>query len=107
MCVTSFLCGPRADLWPFYGFLCKRFSGYIKVYTEKTVYIKTHKMAINGHKCKERRETAAVFAGTTISHFLVKPALNKLTSLQAPFFASINSAPICLLICCRQILNIV
>ena len=20
MCVTSFLCGPRADLWPFYGF---------------------------------------------------------------------------------------
>ena len=26
MCVTSLLCGPRADLWPFYGFLCKRFS---------------------------------------------------------------------------------
>ena len=24
MCVTSLLCGPRADLWPFYGFLCKR-----------------------------------------------------------------------------------
>ena len=22
MCVTSLLCGPRADLWPFYGFLC-------------------------------------------------------------------------------------
>ena len=21
MCVMSFLCGPRADLWPFYGFL--------------------------------------------------------------------------------------
>ena len=21
MCVTSLLCGPRADLWPFYGFL--------------------------------------------------------------------------------------
>ena len=20
MCVTSLLCGPRADLWPFYGF---------------------------------------------------------------------------------------
>ena len=32
MCVTSLLCGPRADLWPFYGFLCKRFSLYIKVY---------------------------------------------------------------------------
>ena len=30
MCVTSLLCGPRADLWPFYGFLCKRFSLYIK-----------------------------------------------------------------------------
>ena len=26
MCVTSLLCGPRANLWPFYGFLCKRFS---------------------------------------------------------------------------------
>ena len=26
MCVTSLLCGPRADLWPFYGLLCKRFS---------------------------------------------------------------------------------
>ena len=22
MCVQSLLCGPRADLWPFYGFLC-------------------------------------------------------------------------------------
>ena len=32
MCVTSLLCGPRANLWPFYGFLCKRFSLYIKVY---------------------------------------------------------------------------
>ena len=26
MCVTSLLCGPRVDLWPFYGFLCKRHS---------------------------------------------------------------------------------
>ena len=25
MCVTSLPCGPRADLWPFYRFLCKRF----------------------------------------------------------------------------------
>ena len=32
MCVTSLLCGPRANLWPFYGFLCKRFSLYIKLY---------------------------------------------------------------------------
>ena len=31
MSVTSLLCGPRADLRPFYGFLCKRFSLYIKV----------------------------------------------------------------------------
>ena len=31
MCATSLLCGPRADSWPFYGFLCKRFSLYIKV----------------------------------------------------------------------------
>ena len=33
MCVTSLLCGPRADLWPFHR--------------EKTVNIKTHKTAIN------------------------------------------------------------
>ena len=32
MCVTSLLCGPRADLWPFYWFLCKRFSLYIKTF---------------------------------------------------------------------------
>ena len=31
MCLTSLLSGPRADLWPFYGFLCKRFSLYTKV----------------------------------------------------------------------------
>ena len=30
--VTSLLRGPRADLWPFYGFLFERFSLYIKVY---------------------------------------------------------------------------
>ena len=30
------LCGPRADLWPFYGFLCKRFSGK-PLYRQKTV----------------------------------------------------------------------
>ena len=41
VCITSLLCGPRADLWPFYGLLCKRVSLYIKV------YIKTHKTAIN------------------------------------------------------------
>ena len=52
MCVTSLLCGPPADLWPFYGFLCK------PLYIEKTVYIITHKTAINrpvDHK--ERRNT--------------------------------------------------
>ena len=30
MCITSLLCGPRVDLWPFCGFLCKRFSFYVK-----------------------------------------------------------------------------
>ena len=34
MCVTSLLCGPPANLWPFYGFLCKRFSLYIKLSTD-------------------------------------------------------------------------
>ena len=32
MCVTSLLCGPWADLWPFYGLYCKLFSLYINVY---------------------------------------------------------------------------
>ena len=32
MCVTSLLCSPLADLWLSYGFLCERFSPYIKVY---------------------------------------------------------------------------
>ena len=31
MCVTSLLCGPWADLWPFNGQYCKRFSLYIKI----------------------------------------------------------------------------
>ena len=67
MCVTSLLCGPRVDLWPFYGFLCKwlqriygrfpsvdqssRFAGVPNLgkplYREKTVYINTHKTATN------------------------------------------------------------
>ena len=28
-CVTSLLCDPRVDLWPFYGFLGKRFSVFL------------------------------------------------------------------------------
>ena len=35
LCVTSLLCGPWADLWPFYGLYCKRFSLYIKVNKER------------------------------------------------------------------------
>ena len=31
-CVLRLSCGPWAELWPFYGFLCERFSFYIKVY---------------------------------------------------------------------------
>ena len=32
MCVTSLLCGPWADLWPFCGLYCKQFSLYLKFY---------------------------------------------------------------------------
>ena len=28
ICVKSLLCDPQADLWPFYGLQCKRFSLY-------------------------------------------------------------------------------
>ena len=31
MCVTSLLCGPWADLRPFYVFYCKRLSLYVVV----------------------------------------------------------------------------
>ena len=44
MCVISLLCGPWADLWPFYGLYCERFSS---LYREKTVYSTTHLAAIN------------------------------------------------------------
>ena len=37
----------RVDLWPFYRFLCKRFSLYIIKVREETAYIETHKTAIN------------------------------------------------------------
>jgi len=37
-CVLRLLCGPQADLWPFYGFLCKRFSLYIKVFIHSFDY---------------------------------------------------------------------
>ena len=42
MCVTSFLCGPRADLWTFYAFLCKRFSLYIKVNLHKSLHFECY-----------------------------------------------------------------
>ena len=39
MCVTSLLCGPWADLWPFFGLYCKRFPLYcfiLGIYPTKT-----------------------------------------------------------------------
>ena len=53
MRVTSLPCGPPADLWPFYGFLCKRFS----------LCIKTHKRAIN---------RPADHTGEDVTHILSK-----------------------------------
>ena len=38
MTCVSLLSGPRADLWPFYGFLCKRFSLYLKITNGKEHY---------------------------------------------------------------------
>ena len=43
MCVTSLLCGPRADLWPFYGFLCKRFSLFTKKTERKDRFFSPYK----------------------------------------------------------------
>ena len=54
MCVTSLLCGPWADLWPFYGLYCKLFHSLFflpifvnLIFKEETVYSITHKTAIN------------------------------------------------------------
>ena len=64
---TSLLCGPRADLWPFYGFLCKRFSLY------KTVYIKTHKTAINLLLARRPHRRDVTHILSKVSCFLLKP----------------------------------
>ena len=45
MCVTSLLCGPRADLRPFYGFLCKWFSLYIKLRFTKVGHSRLQRFA--------------------------------------------------------------
>ena len=42
-CVKSLLCGPRVDLWPFCGFLCKRFS----LYVNKTVIQRENRLHKN------------------------------------------------------------
>ena len=57
MCVTSLLRGPRADLWPFYGLLCKPVITVFSLYREKTVYIKTHKTAITANFADEELST--------------------------------------------------
>ena len=41
MWVTSLLCGSRAESWPFYGFLCKRFSLYIPLYMKTFFFLLT------------------------------------------------------------------
>ena len=46
MCVTSLLCSPRADLWPFYGFLCK----YELAHAHITYYDKFSLPYLNMHK---------------------------------------------------------
>ena len=54
MSVTSLLCAPRADLWPFYGFLCKRFS-LCKLYRYATMpmFIDAHISSL-GYLCVHR-----------------------------------------------------
>ena len=61
MCVKSLLCGPRADLWPFYGFLCKRLSLYIKVnlsecYATMPMFADAHISSL-GYLCKNMDRT--------------------------------------------------
>ena len=50
MCVTSLLCGPWADPWPFYGLYCKRFSLPSKVYYREIKPVPITPYLINGHK---------------------------------------------------------
>ena len=65
MCVTSLLCGPWADPWPFYGLYCKRFSLPSKVYYReiKPVPITPYLMAINwlgNHTGKKKHNLSKV-----------------------------------------------
>ena len=46
MCVTSLLCGPWADLWPFYGLYCKRFSLSIKGVTAVCSYFELNGLPV-------------------------------------------------------------
>ena len=79
MCVTSLLCSPWADLWPFYGFLCKRFSLYIKVVTNVTSWLATKQR--NSLRANQMRHlNGAKFGAGAVSsknpfaaHLLLRP----------------------------------
>ena len=74
MCVMSLLHGPRADLWPFYGFLCKLFSLYIKVYQGWALQRSgsTDQLKENGHKFAPTAPIASKFRlGNTRKFFFL------------------------------------
>ena len=77
-CVTSLLCGPRTDLWPFYGFLCKRFSLYFRVtqyYWDKKLLVITEVAIALLFSITECKYSAVVRNST--SHRVVDPWTRK------------------------------
>ena len=97
MCVTSLLCGPRVDLWPFYGFLCKLFSLYIKVYQGWALQRSgsTDPLKENGHKFAPTAPIASKFRlGNTRKFFFLfvillqdffAPRVNQRSPISATF----------------------
>ena len=75
MCVTSLLCGPWADLWPFYGLYCKRCSLYIRFascYVSRFLlkcfhFRRLQRRSVFSHINFERYATMPMFADAHIS----------------------------------------
>ena len=96
MCVTSLLCGPRVDLWPFYGFLCKRFSLYIKVY-QGSVMLKRRPCRLQTADCADRADCS-----DWVLFFLLVPQFSSKIFTIVSCFPSLCALCITI-ICCTDV----
>ena len=96
MCVTSLLCGPRVDLWPFYGFLCKRFSLYINVY-RGSVMLKRRPCRLQTADCADRADCS-----DWVLFFLLVPQFSSKILTIVSCFPSLCTLCITI-ICCTDV----